>query len=315
MKKISCIIPCYNSALTIKSVICEIEKTISLKPSYDFEIILINDCSKDCTYKTIQDVCKGNNKIKGINLSRNFGQHSAIMAGFRFVTGDIVVCLDDDGQTPANEMFNLIEKLDEGYDAVFAKYKNKKHSLFRNFGSKVNDIMAEKLINKPKNIKLMSYFACKRFVIDEIKNYYNPYPYIGGLVLRTTNNIINVEVNHRNRIEGESGYNIRKLIGLWINGFTAFSVKPLRIATAIGILFSILGFIYIIYVIFKKVLNPEVPIGWSSLISFQLLIGGITLFMLGLIGEYIGRIYISINNSPQYVIKETINVDGESKDE
>ena len=207
-------------------------------------------------------------------------------------------------------MYRLIEKLEEGYDAVYAEYEHKQHSSFRNFGSHVNEMMARVLLGKPKELFLSSYFAVKRFVVDDMVRYENSYPYVIGLVLRATKNIVNVPVNHREREEGTSGYTLKKLLGLWFNGFTAFSVKPLRIATFLGVMSAGLGFVYGFYTIVKRLVNPAVPVGFSALMSSIVICGGLIMFMLGLIGEYVGRIYISMNNSPQYVIREKMNLEG-----
>lgn len=306
--KISFVIPCYNCEKTIKKVVDEIIETISIN-DYDYEIILVNDGSKDNAFKVIEELANNNNKIKAIDLNKNFGQHAAIMTGLRFITGDIVVCLDDDGQTPASECLKLIDKVNSGFDAAYAKYNIKQHSLYRNLGSKANDLMARLLLNKPKELYLSSYFACKRSIVEEMIKYTNPYPYLAGLVLRTTNNITNVDVNHRKREEGESGYSFSKLISLWMNGFTAFSVKPLRIATFIGFVISALGFIYGLYLIIRKITNNIAVLGYSSIMSVMLFSNGIIMMMLGLIGEYLGRIYLSINNQPQAVIRKKINIE------
>ena len=307
MEKISVVIPCYCSENTIKNVVVEVLSAMKGIIDYTYEIILVDDSSPDNTYEVIKELADGNNMIKGISLARNFGQHSALMAGFHYATGDIVVCLDDDGQTPANEIYMLVDKLNEGYDVVYARYNHKKHNVFRNFGSKVNDLMTRYLLNKPKNLYISSYFATRKFVVEEVKKYKNSYPYVIGLVLRTTKRIANVDVNHRKREVGESGYTLVKLIGLWFNGFTAFSIKPLRVATFIGGLSSILGFGYGIYTIIKKIINPAVPLGFSSVMAALMFIGGMVMLMLGLIGEYIGRIYISINDAPQFIIRDVIN--------
>jgi len=215
-------------------------------------------------------------------------------------------------ETPADEVGKLLMKLEEGFDAVYAKYEHKQHSGFRNLGSKVNELMTRILLEKPKELYLSSYFAVKRFVVEDMIRYENSYPYVIGLVLRTTKSITNVVVNHREREEGTSGYTLKKLLGLWFNGFTAFSVKPLRIATCLGVISAVLGFVYGIYTIIKKFINPAVPLGFSSMMAALVFFGGMIMIMLGLIGEYIGRIYISMNNSPQYVIKERINVKEEA---
>jgi len=306
MKKVSYVIPCYNSSKTISGVVKEIEDTMKSLSNYYYEIVLVNDGSSDNTFDVIKDLHKSNNKMTGINLSKNFGQHAAIMAGFHHVNGDYVVCLDDDGQTPANEVNKLLNKLDDGYDVCYAAYSHKEHSGFRNFGSKVNDLMTRSMLNKPKDLKVTSYFAAKKFIIDEMIRYEHSYPYVMGLVLRSTKNICNVDVTHRKREVGESNYSLSKLLSLWMNGFTSFSIKPLRIATYIGAISALAGFIYAIVIIVRHFALGLAPQGWSSLSSIVLILGGIILIVLGLIGEYIGRIYMCSNATPQYVIKETI---------
>lgn len=304
MKKVSFVIPCYRSEKTLGGVVSEIKEAMKKLGKYEYELILVNDSSPDDTWKTIQKLTTENENITGINLSKNFGQHAALMAGMREVSGDYVICLDDDGQTPANEVDKLLNALEEGADAVYAKYGNKKHSLFRNFGSRANDLMTRIMLGKPKELFVSSYFGIKKFVVEDMIRYQNSYPYVIGLVLRATKNIVNVEVTHREREEGRSGYTLKKLLGLWFNGFTAFSVTPLRIATVIGIFCAFVGFAYGIYVFVRRLLDPNMVMGFSSLMCVILFVGGMLMIMLGLVGEYIGRIYISLNNSPQYVIRE-----------
>ncbi len=273
---------------------------------YAYEIVLVNDCSPDDTFEVIKKLCGENNNITGISLAKNFGQHGALMAGFHYAKGDITICLDDDGQTPAEEAGKLIEAIEKGADVVYARYVHKHHSGFRNFGSHVNEVMTRIMLGKPKDLYVSSYFAARRFVVEEIIRYEHAYPYVIGLVLRTTKNIVNVEVKHRDRWAGTSGYNLRKLFGLWFNGFTAFSVKPLRIATVSGAVFAGLGFLYGIYTIIKKIfINPPgLVTGFSALMSVLVFMGGMLMLMLGLVGEYMGRMYLSMNRSPQYVIRE-----------
>ncbi len=314
MKKVSFVIPCYRSENTITGVVEEIEKAMAaLKAVYDFEIILVNDSSPDNTMGTIRKLCEEKKNIIGIGFARNFGQHAALMAGLRQASGDYVVCLDDDGQTPADEVSKLLDKLEEGYDAVYAKYEHKQHSGFRNLGSKVNELMTRVMLEKPKDLYVSSYFAVKRFIVEDMIRYENSYPYVIGLVLRSTKNITNVVVNHREREEGSSGYTLKKLFALWFNGFTAFSVKPLRIATCVGVFCACAGFLYGIYIILNRFMNPDVPLGYSSMMAALVFFCGMIMVMLGLIGEYIGRIYISMNSSPQYVIRERINAEDEHK--
>lgn len=300
---ISFVIPCYKSALTIGNVVNEIKETMT---DDEFEIILVNDASPDDTFNVIRELCSVNDNIIGINLNKNFGQHAALMAGFHQVHGDIVICLDDDGQTPAKEAGKLIAAINQGHDAVYARYDKKQHSVFRNWGSHINELMARLLLEKPKELYLSSYFAAKRFIIDEMIRYENPYPYVIGLLLRTTKDIVNVDVCHKEREVGQSGYTFNKLLMLWLNGFTAFSIKPLRVATAVGFLVAFVGFIYGIITIIRKFLGLNYVLGFSGLMSVLLFLGGLNLVMLGLIGEYIGRIYISLNKSPQFIIREIV---------
>ena len=317
MSLVSFVIPCYRSENTLGHVVADIDATMQrqeLADAYEYEIILVNDCSPDNTLGTIRKLCEEKPYIKGIAFARNFGQHAALMAGFRHVSGDIVICLDDDGQTPANEAGKFLAEIKAGRDVVYAKYTTKQHTAFRNFGSKVNELMTRFMLGKPKELYISSYFAAKRFVIDEVTRYENCYPYVIGLVLRTTKNISNVEVTHRQREIGCSGYTLKALLALWFNGFTAFSIQPLRFATCVGVLCAATGFLYGIYTIIKRFLVPDIPMGFSALMAALVFIGGMIMLMLGLIGEYVGRIYISLNNSPQYVIREFVEKK-ESKDE
>ena len=313
-KKISYVIPCYNSALFIEKTVDDLINTIKKDlPEYNSEIILVNDASKDNTFKKIKEIANTNANVIAVDLSRNFGQHNAIMAGLKFTTGDIILAMDDDGQTAPSEIKKIISGLDEDTDVVYAKYEHKKHNIFRNLGSRLNDFMAVKLINKPKDLYVSSFFAMKKFVKDEIITYTNPYPYIIGLVLRSTNKIKNVTVTHNKRKVGKSNYTLKKLVGLLMNGFTNFSVTPLRIALIFSIIFGIAAIILAIIFIINKFINPNVPLGWTSTIIVNLLIGASISFLLGLVGEYVGRIYMAINNNPQYVIREVINEKKERK--
>lgn len=305
MKKLSFVIPCYNSEHTVGHVVNEIEEEFHGNDRYEYEIILVNDASpKDDTLGAIRKIAKENPRVVAVNLSKNFGQDSALMAGYSIAQGEYVVSLDDDGQNPAAEAWKLLDKMEEGWDVVFGKYKVKKHSKFKNFGSKVNDIMAAALLDKPKDLRLCSYFAMDRFVVEQMLRDRNSFPYIWGLILRSTNKMTNVYIEHRVREEGKSNFTLMKCLKVWFNGFVAFSVKPLRFSALVGIMIAMLGFLYGIYVVVKAVFFAEPVVGWSSLMVAVLLLGGIILMILGLLGEYIGRMNLSINNTPQYIIRE-----------
>ena len=301
---LSFVIPCYRSAKTIGAVVKELTETVATRADeYDHEIILVNDGSPDNVAQVIRDLCRQDPSIVFVDLSRNFGQHSALMAGFAQVRGDIVICLDDDGQTPANECFKLIDKVAEGYDLVFAQYPTRKQSWFRNLGSRFNTFCNHFFYNQPRELTANSYYACQRFVVDSALKYPNPFPYVTGLLFQSVSRYCNVPIHHRSRMEGESGYNLKKLISLWVNGVTAFSIKPLRLASYVGWLIAAAGFLFALVTILRKIFNPVMQAGWASTISLMLVLGGIIITLMGIIGEYIGRIYLSINRYPQYVVR------------
>ena len=312
MKLVSFVIPCYRSEHTIAGVVEEINRAMAGLPQYDHEIVLVNDCSPDGTFAVLEGLARQDGRICAVDLAKNFGQHAAIMAGLNHSRGNYVVCLDDDGQTPADEVGKLLSKLEEGYDVAYASYSgHKQHSGFRNFGSWLNGKMTEIMLGKPKELSLTSYFAAQRFIIDEMLRYEHCFPYVMGLVLRSTRNICNVPVNHRQRQEGRSGYNLGKLIALWMNGFTSFSIKPLRLATYLGCFTALAGFLYAFIIVVRYFTVHLAPLGWSSTTALLLILGGIILVVLGLVGEYVGRIFMCVNASPQYVERRVVRKDGE----
>ncbi len=302
--KISIVIPCYKSTKSLPSVVFEIIKTFRSREIVDYEIILVNDGSSDDTYSTIKELSSKNDKIKGISLAKNFGQASAMIAGYHHVTGDYVVHIDDDGQSPVNNLWKLVDKLEEGFDLVFSQYSKKKNSLMQKIGTGINNWMASYLIDKPKDLYFGNFWICRKFVINEVIKCKNPYPYIAGFFLKTTFNMTGLKMEQRERMHGKTNYTFKKMLSLWLNGFTAFSIKPLRIATGFGFICSITGFIAMTYTIILKIQYPEIPAGYSSVIATILFIGGMLMFMLGMIGEYVGRIYLNINQIPQFVIRE-----------
>ena len=304
MRLVSFVIPCYRSAHTITGVVDELSTAMAEMPEYDSEFILVNDCSPDNTFEVLRDLAEKDGRITAVDLAKNFGQHAALMSGMRHAAGEIVVCLDDDGQTPGNEVGKLLKKLDEGYDVVYGAYPEIKQNGFRRFGTWMNKRMAVSLLDWPEDVQATSFFICRRLIVDEVLKYDKPYPYLDGLIIRATKNIGSVEVHQRERASGSSGYTFGKLLKLWLNGFTAFSVKPLRAASLCGGLFAVIGFLWMLVIVIVRLTDTTVVEGWTTLMAVLLLVGGLLMVMLGLIGEYIGRIYICINNSPQYVIRE-----------
>ncbi len=307
MKLISFVIPCYRSEKTIESVIDSIRLEVAKRPEFDYEVICVNDRSPDNVWQIIANIAGKDSRITAIDFARNFGQHSALMAGYRYAAGDYIFSLDDDGQAPVESIFDCIDKLEEGYDVVIGKYKNKRsENGFRRLGSLCATKMSESLTNKPVDLDLSTFRVMRPFVRDEMCRYEGCYPFTSGLLFRATRNCANVEVEHHERISGRSGYTFVKLLNLWLNGFTAFSVKPLRMASWLGFSVAFIGFIVAIITIYRKIFNPNLAMGYASLFAAILVIGGCIMLILGLIGEYIGRIYICINNSPQYVIRQIV---------
>lgn len=306
--RLSVVIPCYNSEKNIESVLAEMKQVFLDNRIDDYEIILVNDCSKDNTFSIIRKMAEENKNITAIDLAKNAGQHGALMAGFHYVTGEYVVTCEDDGQTEISAISEMMSKLSQGYDVVTAKYKQRPQtSIMRRMGRFMGKKMSSYMLPRPEGLSVSIFFLARRFVIDEMIRYDNPYPYVLGLLLRTTQNIANVEIEQRARMNGGSGYTFRKLLNLWLDGFTAFSVKPLRIASLLGGVFSVLGVLLAIFLIIRRLAFDIGMADWSLIASIMLVIGGVILCVLGMIGEYVGRIYICINNAPQYVIRHIVS--------
>lgn len=307
MTIVSIAIPCYKSAQTIPTVVNDLRATITQREGFDYQIILVNDYPDDNTFDVIAALCREDPKIIGINLSRNFGQTTAKMAALPYVTGDILVYMDDDGQHPADQIFRLVDKILEGYDLVYARFPHKKHSLFKRATSWLNSKVLELNGSKPKGISISSYLALNRVSVDALKKYKSPFPSIGGYLSHVVRRVANVDMEHRDRLAGQSNYTLRKMLGLWLTGFTNFSTVPLRFSAFIGIGCAAIGFITGAIVVIRKLLNPAIAAGYTSIIALLLFLGGIIMMILGLCGEYIGRIYMTVSNMPQYETREVIN--------
>lgn len=304
MKRISIIIPVYNGELSIAKLV---NKLISeLKNNYDLEIILVNDNSKDNSEEEcIKLYNNNNNLVKFFSLSKNVGEHNAVMAGLNHLSGDYAVIMDDDFQNPISEVKKLISfAIDNSFDVVYTFYRSKKHSLFRNFGSWFNGKVANLMLKKPKDLYLSSFKIMNNYIVKEIIKYDLPYPYIDGLILQSTDNIGKIEVDHQSRKSGKSGYTLKKLISLWLNMFTNFSILPLRFSIIIGFFFAIIGFVIGIQTVIEKIMNPNLPVGYPTLIVVIAIFSGIQLIAIGTIGEYIGRIFMAQNKKPQYSIRK-----------
>ncbi len=304
---ISVAIPCYKSEKTIGSVVNEIRAAITKEDGYDYQIILVNDYPFDNTFSVIKKLCEEDPKIVGLNLSRNFGQTSAKMAALPYVKGDVLVYMDDDGQHPAEGIIPLANKVMEGYDVVYAYFKAKKHSLFKRVTSRINGKLAEINGTRAKGVHPSSFLAISRFAVDSYDAYKSPFPSLMGYLNTLIGKVTEIEMPHRARMEGRSNYSLKKLLKLWLNGFTNFSVVPLRAIAVLGIFIAFLGFAFGGYVVVAKLLNPNMAAGYTSTMAVLLFLGGLILVALGFIGEYIGRIYMTISNLQPYRVREVLN--------
>ncbi len=301
--KLSVVIPVYNGAKSIGDLV---DRLITELDKYQLEIVLINDHSPDNSEAVCIDIFHKYPHIVSLySLAKNVGEHSAVLAGLNNTTGDYVVIMDDDFQNPPAEVIKLMNTaMENEYDVVYTYYQRKRHSLLRNFGSWFNDKVANIMLRKPKDLYLSSFKLISKFLVNEITKYKSPFPYIDGLILQTTDNIGKVEVDHQSRREGKSGYTVRKLISLWLNMFTNFSIIPLRVSIVLGFIFSAYGIIYGIIILIERILNPQMTPGLASLIVSVSILSGVQLIAIGMIGEYVGRIFISQNKRPQYTIKK-----------
>lgn len=301
---LSILIPVYNSESTIGKLVDGLIE--QLGPLFKLEIILVNDNSADSS----EVVCislfeKYKETVKFYSLSKNVGEHNAVMAGLNQSNGDYLVIMDDDFQNPISEVVKLVNtSLDNGHDVVYSYYDEKKHSAFRNWGSWFNNKVASIMLNKPDSLYLSSFKVINRFLINEIIKYQAPFPYIDGLILQITDKIGKVKVKHTERQEGKSGYTLKKLVLLWLNMFTNFSILPLRISIILGLIFASVGLVLGVYSAIEKFIDPDIPVGFASLFVSISIFSGIQLIMLGMTGEYIGRIFLSLNKKPQYTIRK-----------
>ena len=301
--KISIVIPVYNSQSTIGLLV---DKLIRVLDGYDIEIILVNDFSQDESHRICMEKYEEySNLIQYLKLSKNFGEHNAVMAGLNYSKGDYAVIMDDDFQNPPEEVRRIVnEASNRQYDVIYTYYKKKQHHFMRNLGSWFNNKVANYLLDKPKDLYLSSFKCLSRFTIQEIIKYKGPFPFIDGLVLRCTSNIGRIEVKHDYRTEGRSGYTFKKLLRLWLNMFVNFSVIPLRASTFLGFTFSTLGVFLSIIVVIWKLLEPGMQAGWASMMIIVMMFSGIQLVILGLLGEYIGRLFLNNNETPQFVVRD-----------
>lgn len=309
----SIVIPCYNSAPTIRKVVELTSAELDGLGKHDYEFILVEDFSPDGgkTLHELIDLSNDYHFVKVVELAQNSGQHNAVMAGLNTASGDAIIAMDDDLQTHPSQLPILMEEFEKGYDIVYGYYPEKKHSPFRNFGSYVNYLSVRLLIGKPKDMKTSSFWIIRKFVRDYVIQYTSPYTHLQGLFLRTTRNISSVPIKHFEREFGKSNYTFKKLLNLWSN-IMGYSIVPLRLAKYIGLVLSAGGLLGAIIVLLRKLLIPTTAMGWSSVMVAIFFFSGIIMLFLGIIGEYIGRMFLGMNHQPQYVIRQIHSQNNES---
>lgn len=303
---LSFVVPLYYSADTITFVVREIE---ALTVEGGHELVLVNDGSRDRTAAVCRELlAQARIPVIFVNHARNFGEHNAVLTGYRHARGEFVVNLDDDGQNPPAEALRLWQHAKaNGLDVVYGHYADKRHSVWRNFGSWFTNRLTDWLLDKPRGFYLSSFRCVSAFVAKRVAEHQGPFPYIDGLILQITQDIGAVEVRHAERTAGQSGYNLRRLLRLWVSTFVNFSIMPLRLATLLGLLMAAAGLAGLAVVFYLRVTQQGPDYGWGTLMGALLVFSGAQLVMLGLIGEYLGRMFLTVNNRPQSVVRSVEN--------
>jgi glycosyltransferase involved in cell wall biosynthesis len=301
---LSIVVPVYCGEATLGPLVDALR---ALDIGGGLEIVLVVDGSPDDSLDVAKRLAAGPGApITVISLSRNFGEHNAVMAGLARARGDFVITMDDDLQNPPGEVKRLYEACrDGGYDAVYTYYEEKQHEAWRNWGSRFTNWCADRLIDKPKGLYLSSFRCLNAFVRERIvASYDGPYPYVDGLIFQVTQNVGRLQVDHLARAEGRSNYTLRRLLRLWLSMFLNFSVMPLRLATLFGLGFGFLGALAAAIVIVEAIISDKPPQGWASLMVAVLVLAGVQLVVIGVIGEYLGRMFLAVNRKPQYLVRE-----------
>jgi undecaprenyl-phosphate 4-deoxy-4-formamido-L-arabinose transferase len=301
------VIPLYRSAETIASVVTDIQ---NLTIEGGHEIVLVNDGSPDRTSEVCRRLIaasRGDVPITLVEHARNFGEHNAVLTGWRHARGAHIVNLDDDGQNPPAEAVRMWQyAVEHGLDVVFGHYQAKQHAAWRNVGSWFTNRMTDWALDKPKGFYLSSFRCVSAFVARQVIGYAGPHPYIDGLILQVTQRIGSLRVRHEPRRAGVSTYTLRRLVRLWMSAWVNFSLLPLRVATVLGLLVAVFGLfaLGIVGWLWLQGLGPQY--GWGWLMAGLLIFSGTQLVLLGLIGEYIGRMFLAVNQRPQSIVREVV---------
>ena len=307
-KLVSVVISCYNSEHTIREVVDLTLEVFDALPGYDVEFVLVNDCSSDGTFQEIQKLGCEHPCVHGVNLMRNFGQHNGLMCAMNYAKGDFILGMDDDLQTHPSQIPAIIHKMEEGHDIVYGCYAESKNGFMKQFSSWLNKVTSNKLLGRPETVRASNFWLITKAIKDQVIQYHNYNPNVDALFTRMTNDVANVTIEHHKREYGSSGYTLKKLIKLWLAYFN-YTVVPLRFISSVGVVTAALGFVIGIVTIVRKICDPSMVAGWTSIICVLLFFFGLVLLTLGIIGEYIGNIVLSVNSTPQYIIRDKVNLD------
>ncbi len=306
-KLVSVVIPCYNSERSIAEVVELTMAEFAKLDSFDCEFVLVDDNSSDGTFAEITRLCERYPNVHGLSLMRNFGQHNGLMCAMNHVSGDYVLGMDDDMQTHPSQIAPILAKMGEGYDLVYGVYRKSTNGSVKNLTSWLTKKTSRVLLGRPKDIQSSNFWCITRQVCDEVIKYKNYSPYVDGIFYRVTHNIGNVTIEHHEREYGQSGYTLKKLIKQWMAYFN-FSVIPLRIASVIGVVSAVVGFVMALVTVIRKLLDPTMLVGWASTISLMVFFFGLVLMVLGIIGEYVGDLVLAVNGTPQYIVRKKVNL-------
>ena len=308
MKEISIVIPVYNSQECISELCHQI--TDALK-GIDYEQIMVNDCSRDSSWNEIKKEAQKNKNILGINLRKNGGQDNAILTGLNYANGKYIIIMDDDLQHSPYDILKLYEEIKKGFDVVYANFNSKKQKLWKNIGSWFNGKISEIALQKPKEVYLSPFKILCRGVVQEMIKFNNLFPYIDGLIFQVTRNITQIPIEHHKREMGKSNYNLAKSIRVFFRMLFGFSTMPLNIASFTGFFTAFVGLILAIIYAVEYFTGKADVTGWTTLVILILILGGLILVSLGIIGRYLGQIYLTVNKQPKFIIKDTINIKDE----
>jgi len=305
MVEISVVVPVYNSEACLEELA---RQTADALRGHTCELIFVDDRSSDSSWQVIRSLCAQNSSVVGVRLRKNAGQDSAILCGLRRAHGAFVAVMDDDLQHSPYDILGLhAQCVAHEWDVCYAHFLCKKQVWWKNAGSWANDKLANWVIGKPKDLYLSPFKIMRKEIVDEVARYTGAFPYVDGLILNVTHTVGQTEIEHRARFLGESHYTIRKSVLVFLRVATGFSVVPLRLAACVGGVCAVCGFGLAFFYLLQHFFGDRRVEGWTTLVILQLVIGGLLLFSVGVVGEYVGRLYLNSNGKPQSTVKEVIN--------